>query len=114
MTQQELEAITADIRLDELEKLCEAYRDERCVMLPCKVGKTIYVIPSETNYSLNKISHPENNRVYEQIIESISWYSNSRYLLRTCSGLCESLSDYFGVTWFLTRAAAEQALKGEK
>ena len=83
------------------------------VALPCKVGDTIYAIPSETNFRLNAMYRPENNRVYEQTVNSIRWFSNSRYMIWTCDGICSELSEGFGVTWFLTRAEAEAALKEE-
>jgi hypothetical protein len=92
----------------------EAEKEGRLLALPCSVGDTIYVIPSEVNIELNSISHPENNRVYQQVVSSVEWYCNDRYLLKSFDGLCVLLSDSFGITWFLDRAAAEAAIKGKK
>lgn len=79
--------------------------------LPCKVGDTIYVIPSKVNYELNIINgHAENNRVYKQKVYSIQMFSNARYLLTACEGYNSVLSDFYKATWFLTPEEAEQAL----
>lgn len=93
-------------------KLVRADKEGRAVILPCKVGDTIFVIPSKANFELNKIYHPENNRVYEQIISSVNWYHKSRYLVRTCNDFCSVLSSEYGITWFLTRAEAKAAIGG--
>ena len=85
----------------------------RLIELPCKIGDTVYVIPSKVNYELNILNHhEENNRVYEQTVHSIQMFSNYRYVLATCDGLCSILSDFYKETWFLTREEAEAALKG--
>ena len=34
----------SDIPLERLEEICNAEREGRCVILPCKVGDTIYVV----------------------------------------------------------------------
>ena len=53
----------------------------------------------------------ENNRVYKQKVHSVQMWSNSSYLLGTCDGLDSVHSDFYKETWFLTKEAAEQALK---
>lgn len=79
--------------------------------LPCKVGDTIYKIPSKVNHDLNIVNkHPENNKVYEQPVYSIQMWSNNSYILNTCNGLDCVRSDSFKETWFLTKAEAEKAL----
>lgn len=81
--------------------------------LPCKVGDTVYVIPSQVNYDLNILSrHTENNRVYAQVVDSMRMRRNGKYCLSTCEGLRLVLSDFFGETWFLTMEDAENALAG--
>ena len=83
----------------------------RLLKLPCAVGDAVYVIPSETNYKLNIISeHSENNRVYEQIVNRIE-ISNTGYLLATCDGMASVVDTFYKKTWFLTKEAAEAALK---
>ena len=86
--------------------------------LPCKVGDTIYKIPSKVNYKLNDMHyHPELNRVYEKVVYSVEMFNNDRYFIRTCDGIDGVVSDFYKETWFLTREEAEAALekmKGEK
>lgn len=80
--------------------------------LPCKVGDTIYVIPSKVNYDLNVINkRKKNNRVYEQKVHSIEMFSNDRYLLTTCDGLRSMLADSYKEIWFLNKEEAEDALQ---
>lgn len=101
-----------------LEELAEYRRLEKrgkLLRLPCKVGDTVYVIPSRVNCALNRLNgHSENNRVYVQRVHSIQMYSNDRYLLTTCDGLQSVLSDYYKETWFLTKREAEAALEKVK
>lgn len=62
--------------------------------LPCAVGDTVYVIPSETNYKLNIINgHSENNRVYEQVVNRIE-ISKSGFLLLTCDGMASVIDKF--------------------
>ena len=97
--------------VDRLRELVEADKEERCVVLPCKVGDTIYKIPSKVNFELNVLTnHSENNRVYEQIVNKAEIYDNA-YLLVTCDGMDSVFSAFFENSWFLTREAAEAALK---
>lgn len=96
-----------------LEKLAH-YEDleeqGRLIIPPCKIGDTVYVIPSKVNYMLNIVNHyEENNRVYEQVVHSIQMFSNIRYILYTCDGLNGLSSDFYKETWFLTREEAEMA-----
>ncbi len=97
-----------------LERYEKAEHEGRLLTLPCEIGDNIYVIPSKVNYDLNKISHPENNRIYEQPVSGFYICSNNDYLLKTCDGFCSVLASYFGNTWFLTREEAEAALKARE
>lgn len=101
-------------RSDGEQKLyCEHFKDKDLVVeLPCKVGDTIYVIPSETNYRLNVLhNYSENNRVYEQVVNKISFFEDNVYLLRTCDGMHACLSECYKINWFLIKEEAEKALK---
>lgn len=81
------------------------------LVLPCRVGDTIYVIPSRANYKLNIINdHAEDNRVFSQIVHSVHIFGNGGYLLTTCEGIWNVSSDFYGKTWFLTQKQAEEAL----
>lgn len=79
--------------------------------LPCKIGDTIYVIPSRANYGINIVNrHKENNRVYEQIVDHITFYK-SGYMLSTCEGHACVIEESYKETWFLTKEEAETALR---
>lgn len=95
-------------RLAEYEDLEE---QGKLLKLPCKIGDTIYVIPSRANYGINTVNrHKENNRVYEQIVDHITFYK-SGYLLSTCEGHASVIEESYKETWFLTKEEAETALR---
>lgn len=103
--------IVLDIPADRLREIAAAEREGRLIMPPCKVGDTIYVIPSEENYRMNMLyGNPRDNRVYKQVVERIEFYPLDVYLLRACNGVASAHSDFFGITWFLTREEAVAAL----
>ena len=79
--------------------LSEADKDGRLVVLPCKVGDTVY-------FALL-------GRIIEKQVFSIVSFSNSTRIY------CDGTSEYFrpediGKTFFLTREAAEAALEAMK
>ena len=79
-----------------LRELAEADKDGRVVMLPCKVGDTVY-------FALL-------GRIIEKQVFSIVSFSNSKRIY------CGGTSEYFrpediGKTFFLTREEAERALQ---
>lgn len=81
---------------DRLRELAEADKDGRVVVLPCKVGDTVY-------FALL-------GKIIEKQVFSIVLFSNSTRIY------CDGTSEYFrpediGKTFFLTRAAAETALE---
>ena len=102
----EIEKLRAQLRhlcrncdLDRLEKLAEADRDGRLVVLPCKMGDTVY-------FALL-------GRIIEKQVFSIVLFSNSTRIY------CDGTSEYFrpediGKTFFLTREAADRALEAMK
>ena len=80
-----------------LRELAEADKDGRVVMMPCKVGDTVY-------FALL-------GRIIEKQVFSIVSFSNSTRIY------CGGTSEYFrpediGKTFFLARAEAEKALRG--
>ena len=80
-----------------LRELAEADKDGRVVVLPCKVGDTVY-------FALIR-------RIIEKQVFSIVSFSNSTRIY------CGGTSEYFrpediGKTVFLTREEAEKALRG--
>lgn len=85
--------------LKRLRELAEADRDGRLVVLPCKVGDTVY-------FALL-------GRIIEKQVFSIVSFSNSTRIY------CGGTSEYFrpediGKTFFLTREEAEKALEAMK
>ena len=79
-----------------LRELAEADKDGRCVVLPCKVGDTVY-------FALIR-------RIIEKQVFSIVSFSNSTRIY------CGGTSEYFrpediGKTVFLTREEAERAIQ---
>ena len=82
--------------IDRLRELAEADKDGRLVVLPCKVGDTVY-------FALL-------GRIIEKQVFSIVSFSNSTRIY------CGGTSEYFrpediGKTFFLTREEAEKALE---
>lgn len=83
--------IIKGIPLERLAEICEAERDGRCAVLPCKVGNTIYE-PYNEGIDSAKVQN-----VYVEI-------ETDTCVFAPCD---------IGKTVFLTREAAESALKGE-
>ena len=95
---EQLRYLCRDCALDRLEELAEADRAGRLVVLPCKVGDTVY-------FALL-------GRIIEKQVFSIVSFSNSIRIY------CDGTSEYFrpediGKTFFLTREAAEAALEAK-
>ena len=94
------------ITLDRLAALVDADAEGRAVVLPCKVGDTVYVLPNYSAYwddieetKITGVSQfPTKSGVSNQIVTSIC--------------LCYEWERDFGVRLFLTRAEAEAAMKG--
>jgi len=84
-------ALTSGVPISDLETLCAAYKDGRCVMLPCKVGDKIY-----EPYERGMIDDATVNKIEIDVCSNMGVYSISE----------------FGKTVFLTRPEAEAALKG--
>jgi hypothetical protein len=75
------------IPVERIEEICDAERNGRCVVLPCKVGDTVYS------------TSPNQDKVIACYVPS----------LHTIARWIED--GVFGKTVFLTRAEAEEALK---
>ena len=83
--------------LDRLEELAEADKDERVVMLPCKIGDVLYrASPSGV------VVHRVANMVYREL--------TSRWYIDTIPNLPYA-SEKLGKTTFLNREEAEKALE---
>ena len=92
---------------------CECFKNKsKYIELPCKVGDTVYVIPSLTNFRLNIVNgYTENNRVYEQKVHSIQMWNTDEWCLWACDGLNLLLQKFYKETWFLIKEEAEAKLK---
>ena len=93
-------SLTAKIPLDRLREIAEAERDGRCVVLPCKLGDTVYFITGTYN-SLVKPAKVEEIYIGDG---SIALGVSTDFTTFT---LQES-------EWHLTRAEAEAALKARE
>lgn len=96
---EQLRHLCRNCDLDRLEKLAEADKDGRLVVLPCKVGDMVY-------FTLL-------GRIIEKQVFSIVSFSDSTRIY------CGGTSEYFrpediGKTFFLTREEAEKALEAMK
>lgn len=99
------------VHADKLAEYEDLEEQGKMLKLPCKIGDTIYVIPSRANCGINIVNrHKENNRVYEQIVDHITFYK-SGYLLSTCEGHACVIEESYKETWFLTKEEAETALR---
>lgn len=92
-------AVALGVAAERLRELTEADKDGRVVVLPCKVGDTVY-------FALL-------GRIVEKRVFSIVSFSNSTRIY------CDGTSEYFrpediGKTFFFTREEAEKALETMK
>lgn len=80
------------------------------VKIPCKIGDTIYVIPSKPMYDINIANgHEERNIIYEQIVSGVI-PSKEGYILYTCGNQNIVLGGEYKNTWFLEKEEAKTAL----
>ena len=105
--------------LIECQKELQAFKDKQeqglLKVFPCGIGADIYSIPSETHFKLNLLhGHGELNRVYHQRVFGITVHDKGWYMEGDKDheyGTSRLFLDvFYGVTWFLTEAEAEEAL----
>jgi hypothetical protein len=108
---------TEIITLDRIRELVEADRDGRLVVLPCKVGDTVYTVDldcrdnpdqSKMCFCWNK-SCKDCDKAYLRVWENHTKTADVRSIVSEM-GLCGEKGG-FGKTVFLTRELAEEALK---
>lgn len=102
-----LRKVTRDIDLDRLTEICNAEREERCVVLPCKIGDTVYHLLRSGYIVMSTVSSiHEGYGVRGKAEQYIKLRSNN-------TGYISAKLDIsaFGKTVFPTREAAEQAAK---
>jgi hypothetical protein len=90
-----------DISMDRLAEILAAERGGRCVVLPCRLGDTIYKLPTVNLKPTGEISERKITGVY---------ISYSTIAPDNCVGYADESN--FGKTVFLTRESAEKALGG--
>ena len=93
---------------DRLRELAEADKDGRCVMLPCKVGDTVYMI--------ERIFDIDNGVCDEICARKVIGYGGNnlnKLWLVGSGGICNVsiFVSEFGKTVFLTREEAEKAME---
>lgn len=101
----ELRGIFTDDRLAEI---AQAERDGRLVVLPCKVGDTVYVLPNYTAYW----DDIEETKITGAAQFMYGGKASNQVVTSLC--LCFIWERDFGVRLFLTRAEAESALEQRK
>ena len=95
-----LRRLCRDCNLDRLEKLVKADKDGRLVVLPCKVGDTLFRV-----FAGEILEHKVRNMRYLAI--------QGRWDIDT-SPFCSYVESSIGKTIFLTREEAEKALEAMK
>lgn len=89
--------------LDKLMEYQKAEAEGRLVVLPCKVGDTVYQLTNKR--------HARGVGIAPRIVSSICVWKDGSYAL--ChQGMTYCQRRDFGKTWFLTHEEAEAALKG--
>ena len=97
---------------DRLRELDEADKDGRVVVLPCKVGDTVWVIDNPWTWELLK-------KPIEAYVNGMGKFSHGLYVnvlfdTRKINGTRDYEINHIGKTIFLTREEAEKALEAMK
>ncbi len=102
------EAISKGVTFKRIVALMEADKDGRLVVLPCKIGATVYVLIQDS-----AIFYPETNGWYigEDTIDAIT---QDGFYLGSVEDVDFRPNDAIGETVFLTREEAETALEAMK
>ena len=93
--------------LDRLEKLAEADKDGRTVVLTCKVGDTLYEVTGRKTISEYRVKAIR----VELFCVFIEWEIEKGFVWQSLSGITQN---EIGKTVFLTREEAEAALEAKK
>lgn len=98
-----------DYDLDRLKELVQADREERCVVLPCKVGETVYTIEQEFNGFCTEV------KIEKRIIDGCGGnLLNPVWVVSKKPYELHYFPSEFGKTVFTTREEAESALEKMK
>lgn len=109
---EQLRHLCRDCDLDRLEKLAEADKDGRLVVLPCKVGDTVWAIANPWTGKLLK-------KPIEAYVNGMKKFSHGLYVTvlfdtKKINGTRDYEINYIGKTVFLTREEAKAALEARK
>ena len=109
---EQLRHLCRDCDLDRLEKLAEADRDGRVVVLLCKVGDTVWAIANPWTGKLLK-------KPIEAYVNGMKKFSHGLYVnvlfdTKKINGARDYEINHIGKTVFLTREEAEKALEAMK
>ena len=101
-------ALLHDCDVDRMRELAEADKDGRVVVLPCRIGATVYILIQDS-----AIFYPETNGWYigEDTIDVIA---QDGFYLGAVEDVDFRPNDAIGETVFLTREEAEKALEAMK
>ncbi len=106
-------ALASDIPLDRLEEICNAEREGRCAIVPCKVGDTVYIIRNKEVCAA--VVNSVTARYHKNVLMA---YLNATYIIHQFKCNYEIDANFaassFGKTIFLTREEAEQAKEREQ
>lgn len=93
------------IPFNRLQEICQAEREGRCVVLPCKVGETVYVTGERFPCEIQQIIITDDKIYFE-------WASFERTSeITECWDEGDFSIDEIGKTVFLTKSETEKALK---
>ena len=104
-------ALLHDCDVDRMRELAEADKDGRVVVLPCKVGDTVWVTRNPWTGKLLK-------KPLDAYVNGVKMYSHGIYVnflfdTRKINGTRDYEINHIGKTVFLTREEAEAALEGK-
>ena len=99
--------------LDELREMVQAKREGRCVVLPCKVGDTVYQLAYMTHSEAIKSGVPQRD---DPLSKRKYGHKRATYLplIVREKKMVKTLYREFGKTVFLTIEEAEAALRREQ
>ena len=94
-----------------MKELVEADKDGRCVVLPCKVGDTIY-----THNRVLRTDNAMHDEICTRRIKGYGGNALNKVWLTASGDYCDFsvFPSEFGRTVFLTREEAERAMEGRK
>ena len=107
-----MENLESFVPYERLRKLAEADKEGRVVVLPCKVGDTVWVTRNPWTGKLLK--KPLDAYVNGMKMYSHGLYVNLLFDTRKINGTRDYELNHIGKTVFLTREEAEKALEAMK